>query len=202
MHRLMRLSVGGVIAIAAIAAWPIALVPRLSAQTPPPVQTPTPTPRPFPGSGSSTTAPPKPANTPAPTPAPAPPPAGPAAAAGQAPVASAAALGAPVYPGATPLEVIDVGQGQRLYLFGTNASYTEIVAYYKNVLKSGGRELFKAPPMQQFDTGKFQDETMLFQPSVVVKDYTWNNQAGYLFINGAKEERYKTIIQIVPPTIK
>jgi hypothetical protein len=36
-------------------------------------------------------------------------------------------------PGATPLEVIDVGQGQKLYLFGTNAPHTEIVSYYKNV---------------------------------------------------------------------
>ena len=139
----------------------------------------------------------KPANTPAPTPT-----AGPAAAAAQPGAPSASALGAPVYPGATPLEVIDVGQGQKLYLFGTNAPYVEIVNYYKNVLKNGGRELFKTPPMQQFDTGKFQDETMLFQPSVVVKDYTWNNQAGYLFVSGSKEERFKTIIQIVPPTIK
>ena len=83
-----------------------------------------------------------------------------------------------------------------------NTPYAEIVAYYKNVLKNGGRELFKTPPMQQFDTGKFQDESMTFQPGVVVKDYTWNNQAGYLFVNGTKEERFKTVIQIVPPTIK
>jgi hypothetical protein len=183
---------GRVLAIAAIAAWPIALVSRASAQTP------TPTPRPFPG--GSTSAPPpaaRPANTPAPTPT-----AGPPAATAQPGAPSASGLGAPVYPGATPLEVIDVGQGQKLYLFGTNAPYTEIVTYYKNVLKNGGRELFKTPPMQQFDTGKFQDETMLFQPGVVVKDYTWNNQNGYLFVTGTKEERFKTVIQIVPPTIK
>jgi hypothetical protein len=181
-----------VLVIAAIAAWPIALVARASAQTP------TPTPRPFPGGSTSAPPPAKPPNTPAPTPT-----AGPAAAAAAQPGApSASALGAPVYPGATPLEVIDVGQGQKLYLFGTNTPYAEIVAYYKNVLKNGGRELFKTPPMQQFDTGKFQDESMTFQPGVVVKDYTWNNQAGYLFVNGTKEERFKTVIQIVPPTIK
>jgi hypothetical protein len=28
---------------------------------------------------------------------------------------------------------------------------------------------------------------MTFQPGVVVKDYTWNNQAGYLFVNGTKK---------------
>jgi hypothetical protein len=194
MHCLTRLTMGVAIAIAAIAVWPIALISRASAQTPPPAQTPTP--RPFPG-GSSSTPPARPPNTPAPTPT-----AGPAPSAPQAGVASAAALGAPVYPGATPLEVIDAGQGQRIYLFGTNTPYAEIVAYYKNVLKNGGRELFKSPPMQQFDTGRFQDETMTFQPGVVVKDYTWNNQAGYLYIDGGKEERFKTVIQIVPPTVK
>ncbi|HKW02980.1 MAG TPA: hypothetical protein VJN96_24355 [Vicinamibacterales bacterium] len=187
MLRFSRSAVGRVLAIAAIAAWPIALVSRPSAQTP------TPTPRPFPGGSTSAPPPAKPPNTPAPTPTAAPP----------APAAqSSAALGAPIYPGATPLDVIDAGQGQKLYLFGTNASYLEIVNYYKSVLKTGGRELFKAPPMQQFDTGKFDDSTMTYQPSVVVKDYTWNNQAGYLFVSGSKEERFKTIIQIVPPTIK
>ena len=190
---MMKLSaLGRLLAITAIAAWPVALVSRASAQTP--------TPMPFPV-GSSTSKPPaKTTNPPAPAPTPTAAQAPPAAP--QAGAASASALGAPVYPGATPLEVIDVGQGQRIYLFGTNAPYTEIVAYYKNVLKSSGRELFKTPPMQQFDTGKFQDETMTFQPGVVVKDYTWNNQAGYLFVSGSKEERFKTIIQIVPPSIK
>jgi hypothetical protein len=43
---------------------------------------------------------------------------------------------------------------------------------------------------------------MTFQPSVVVKDYTWNNQDGYLYVNGTKQEHFKTIIQIVPPTVK
>src|SRR5215471_4604415 len=188
-------SVLGIVMAMAIAMWPLSNLSRASAQTPPPGQTPVP--RPFPGTTGTTQTPPPPAKPPAQTPAqPAQTPA-PSAATAQA----NAALGAPVYPGATPLDVIDAG-GQRMYLFGTNASYAEIVAYYKNVLKNGGRELFKTPPMQQFDTGKFQDETMTFQPGVVVKDYTWNNQAGYLFVNGSKEERFKTVIQIVPPSIK
>jgi hypothetical protein len=199
MTRLGLATAGRVIAMVAIALWPVAIVSRASAQTPP---TQTNVPRPFPGSGQTTVPPARTPNAPAPTPTPAPPPS-PAvpAAVGQA-AAPPANLGAPVYPGATPLEVVDSGQGQRLYLFGTNAAYAEIVAYYKNVLKNGGRELFKAPAMQQFDIGKFSDETMLYQPSVVVKDYTWNNQDGYLFVDGGKEQRFKTIIQIVPPTIK
>jgi len=189
--------VPGLVMAAAIAMWPISNLSRAYAQTPPGQ---TPVPRPFPG---TTPTPPPPSKPPAQTPtkpaqpAQTPEPSAPATAA-----PSSAALGAPVYPGATPLDVIDAGQGQRMYLFGTNASYAEIVAYYKNVLKNSGRELFKTPPMQQFDTGKFQDETMTFQPGVVVKDYTWNNQDGYLYVNGTKEQRFKTIIQIVPPTIK
>jgi hypothetical protein len=185
----------GFVTAAAIAMWPVANMSRASAQTPPPGQTPVP--RPFPGTTQTQTPPSKP-----PAQAPAKPTQTPEPAASSSSTPSAAALGAPVYPGATPLDVIDAGQGQRLYLFGTNASYTEIVTYYKNVLKNGGRELFKTPPMQQFDTGKFQDETMTFQPGVVVKDYTWNNSDGYLYVSGTKEQRFKTIIQIVPPTIK
>src|SRR6516164_6219697 len=153
-------SVFGVVMVAVIAMSLLSNLSRASAQTPPPGQTRVP--QPFPGATGTTQTPPPPAKPPAQTPVP------------SAPAAqSNAALGAPIYPGATPLVVIDAGQGQRMYLFGTNASYAEIVAYYKNVLKNGGRELFKTPPMQQFDTGKFQDETMTFQPGVVVKDYTW-----------------------------
>lgn len=181
--------------LALVAASLIATTPSLvmARQTP----TQTPVPRPFPGSSApQTTQPPKTSTPPAPTSSPSTP------APAQPGVPSAAQLGAPVYPGATYLESIDAGGGQRLYLFGTNAAYLDIVNYYKNVLKNSGRELFKAPAMQQFDIGKFQEDTMLFQPSVVVKDYTWNNQDGYLFVDGTKELRFKTIIQIVPPTIK
>lgn len=111
---------------------------------------------------------------------------------------SPATLGAPIYPTSEFLESFDAGRGQRYYLFGTNAAYSEIVGYYKNVMKNGGRTIFEAPAMQQWELGKFQDQTMAFPPSIVVKDYTWNGAAGYLFVNGAEEKRFKTIIQIVP----
>ena len=32
------------------------------------------------------------------------------------------------------------------------------------------------------DLGRFQEDTMAYPPSVVVKDYTWNGQAGYLHV--------------------
>jgi hypothetical protein len=109
--------------------------------------------------------------------------------------------GTPVYPSAEFIDSYDAGSGQRYYLYGTNAPYGDVVAYYKNTLKNGGRELYRTPPMQQFDLGKFQEDSMAYPPSVVVKDYTWNGSAGYLMAAGATEKRYRTVIQIVPPTV-
>lgn len=164
-----------------------------SAQNPPP-QTP-PVPRPFPGTM------PPPATPPAKPTQPAGPPAQPPAAPPQTGAAEEHRPGnVPIYPGADFLESFDAGRGQRYFLYGANATFVEIVLYYKGILKQGGgRELFKAPAMQQFDLGRFDEETMAFPPSVVVKDYTWNNAPGYLFVAGTTEKRYKTIIQIVPP---
>ena len=55
----------------------------------------------------------------------------------------------------------------------------------------------KLPAMQQFDLGRFDEDAMAYPPSVVVKDYTWNNSPGYLAVSGTTEKRFKTIIQIV-----
>jgi hypothetical protein len=115
-------------------------------------------------------------------------------------------LGVPIYPAADYLDSYDAGRGQRYYLFGTNAAFADIVAYYKNILHDSGHELFKAPAMQQFDLGKFRDDAMAYPPSVVVKDYTWaldgQRSDGYLAVDGTRQKRYKTVIQIVPATGK
>ena len=52
--------------------------------------------------------------------------------------------------------------------------------------------------MHQFDLGRYQEESMAYPPSVVVKDYAWNESPGYLVVKGTTEKRFKTIIQIVP----
>ena len=90
--------------------------------------------------------------------------------------------------------------GQRYYIYGSNSSYADVVTYYRNLMKNSGRELYKTPPMQQWDLGRYQEDSMAYPPSVVVKDYTWNGSAGYLQVTGTTEKRYKTIIQIVPAT--
>ena len=115
-------------------------------------------------------------------------------------------LGVTVYPAAEYIDSYDAGHGQRYYLFGTNAAYADIVAYFRTTLRDSGRELFKAPAMQVFDLGKYREDAMAYPPSVVVKDYTWaldgQRSDGYLVIDGTKEKRYKTVIQIVPATSK
>ena len=111
-------------------------------------------------------------------------------------------IAAPLYPAAQFLEVIDAGKGQQFHLYGTDAGFADIVAYYKTTLKNSGRVLFQAPAMHQFDLGRYQEETMAYPPSVVIKDYTWNGSEGYLHVSGATSKRYKTIIQIVPATVR
>jgi hypothetical protein len=114
-------------------------------------------------------------------------------------VPNEASLGVQVYPGAQFLQSFDAGKGQRYYLFGTNTPFTEIVNYYKTVLKQKGDLVYDEPAVHEFDIGKFREETMAFPPSVTVKDYTWGGSAGYMNpTRGAEPPRFKTVIQIVP----
>lgn len=116
------------------------------------------------------------------------------------PAAADVPSGLPIFPTAEFIDAFDAGRGQRYYLYGTNTPYADIVTYYRNLLKTGGRELYRTPPMQQFDLGRFQEDAMAYPPSVVIKDYTWNNSSGYLAISGTTERRFRTVIQIVPAT--
>jgi hypothetical protein len=108
-------------------------------------------------------------------------------------------LGAQIYPGSQFITSYDAGRGQRFYLFGTNTDFAQIVAYYRNVMRTRGDEVFREPPVHMFDLARFRAETMAFPPSVTVKDYTWGGSQGYLNPTpGADPARYRTIIQIVP----
>jgi len=110
-------------------------------------------------------------------------------------------LGVDIYPGAEFLGSFDAGKGQRYYLFGTNTPFLEIVNYYRTVLKQKGELIFDEPAVQEFDIGRYKEETMAFPPSVTVKDYTWGGSAGYLNPKrGQQPARFKTVIQIVPAT--
>jgi hypothetical protein len=112
---------------------------------------------------------------------------------------SEASLGLPLYPTATFITSYDAGRGQRYYLFGTNATFTEIVAYYRSILKQRGDLVYQEPPVHMFEVGRFREETMAFPPGITVKDYTWGGAQGYLVPTpGSQGVRYKTIIQVVP----
>ena len=123
----------------------------------------------------------------------------PAAAQNPAGAPTESTLGVSVYPGAEFVGSYDAGKGQRYYLFGTNASFLDIVNYYKTTLKQKGELIYEEPAIHQFDLGKYKEETMAFPPSVSVKDYAWGGSAGYMNPKRGKQpERFKTIIQIVP----
>jgi hypothetical protein len=115
------------------------------------------------------------------------------------PAPTEAQLGVPVYPGATFLRSFDAGQGQRYYLYGSTASFLEIVKYYKTQLKDGGDLVYDVPPVHMFEVGRFREETMAFPPGVTVKDYTWGGAKGYLNATpGANPSHFPSVIQIVP----
>lgn len=148
-----------------------------------------PVPQPFPRPGSS---PPAQPGAPPSTAAPVRPAAG-------APPPTEATLGLPLYPGAQFLASYDAGRGQRYYIFGSGASFVELVTYYRTVLKQKGDLVFDVPATHEFDVGKFREETMAFPPGVTIKDFQSAVSEGYPNPNpGGKPARFRTVIQIVP----
>ena len=153
---------------------------------------------------SSQPAKPAPTSKPAqpPTAQPAPPP----ATSSSAPTAKTAApseatLGVPLYPGAQFITSYDAGRGQRFYLFGTTASFVDLVTYYRTSLKQRGEVVFDVPATHEFLVGRFREETMAFPPGVTIKDFQSDVSQGYPNPKrGAQPERFPTIIQIVPVT--
>lgn len=165
------------------------------------------TPQPFPKPGDpSRPQPAPPATRPVPPGARVLPPETPAPAVAQPAVTQAAStdpseqtLGVPIYPGAQFVNSYDAGRGQRYYLFGTAADFTQIVTYYRTVLKQRGELVYELPPIHMFEVGRFREESMAFPPGVTVKDYTWGGSEGYINPKpAAQPARFRTIIQIVP----
>src|SRR6478609_4076039 len=156
------------------------------------------TPAPFPRPGD----PQRPAPSSPPTAKPAPPPGAPATSARATEEERAPdeqMLGVPVYRGAQFIASYDAGHNQRYYLFGTNTSFAEIVAFYRTALKQRGELVYEEPPIHEFDVGRYKEETMAFPPGVTVKDYSWGGARGYMNPKrGAEPARFKTIIMIVP----
>jgi hypothetical protein len=110
-----------------------------------------------------------------------------------------ATLGVPIYPTAQFIASYDAGRGQRFYIFGATAGFTELVSYYRTTLRERGAFVFEEPPTHMFEVGRFRDETMSFPPGVTIKDYTYGGSKGYPNPRRpANPERFPTIIMIVP----
>ncbi len=161
----------------------------------------TPVPQPFPRPGSTPAPPPtQPAPAqPAPArPAPTEPVARPSAPAAEG-APTEGQLGLPIYPGAQFLASYDAGRGQRYYIFGSTASFVDLVAYYRNALKQKGDLVYDVPATHEFDVGKFNEDTMAFPPGVTIKDFQSDVSQGYPNPKaGAQPPRFPTIIQMVP----
>src|SRR5262245_6101795 len=153
-----------------IAAWALAAL--LGAQQRPPV------PQPFPRPGASQPAAPTPQQPAQPrTPATAPPVAVPAQADESQP--TEVTVGVPIYPGAQFIASYDAGRGQRYYIFGTAATFVDLVTYYRTVLKQKGELVYDVPATHEFDVGKYNEDTMAFPPGVTIKDYQSEVSQGY-----------------------
>jgi hypothetical protein len=152
-----------------------------------------PVPQPFP---RPTTGPQAPAPAPAPAPAAAP---APRPAPGSADVPTETMLGMPIYPAAQFIASYDAGRGQRYYIFGSTASFMDLVAYYRTQLKQKGEMLFDAPATYSFEVGKYREETMAFPPGVTIKDYQTAVSEGFPNPKpGGQPARFRSIIQFVP----
>jgi hypothetical protein len=187
-------------AIPTSAAFVLALA--VAAQTQP-----VPQPFPRPGTPPAQTAPARPVPPQPPPAAPARPPDGapPAAAArttGDA-APTEAVLGVPIYPGAQFIASYDAGRGQRYYIFGSPATFVELVAYYRTILKQKGELVYEVPATHEFDVGKFNEDTMAFAPGVTIKDFQSDVSQGYPNPKpGGQPPRFPTLIQIVPVTAR
>ena len=157
------------------------------------LQPPAPRPFPLPSQQPTRPAPGQPAQPP-------PAPARPAAPPGQPEKApTEELLGLPIFPGAQFIASYDAGRGQRYYIFGTAASFVDLVGYYRNVLKQKGELVYEIPATHEFDVGKFNEETMAFPPGVTIKDYESEVSQGYPNPKpGGTPARFPTVIQIVP----
>ena len=94
-------------------------------------------------------------------------------------VPTEATLGVPIFPGAQFIASYDAGRGQRYYIFGSPATFVDLVAYYRTVLKQKGELVYDVPATHEFDVGKYREETMAFPPGVTIKDYQSDISQGY-----------------------
>jgi hypothetical protein len=108
-------------------------------------------------------------------------------------------LGVPIFPGAQFIASYNAGRNQKYYLFGSAATFVDLVAYYRTVLKQRGNLVYEVPATHEFDVGRFDDNTMAFPPGVTIKDFQSEVSQGYPNPKrDGQPARFPTVIQIVP----
>jgi hypothetical protein len=157
-------------------------------------------PQPFPRPGQP--AQPRPTQ-PAPAQPVPPPPAAPAPPVASAPAPAVAPtaenLGVPIFPGAQFIASYDAGRGQRYYIFGSDKTFIDLVAWYRTMLKQKGELVYDVPATHEFDVGKYDEDRMAFPPGVTIKDFQSDISQGYPNPKpGGQPARFPTVIQIVP----
>jgi hypothetical protein len=157
-----------------------------------------PAPQPFPRPGASQPA--RPAQPPPTKPGqPSTTPATPTAPPSSTAAPTEVSLGVPLYPGAQFIASYDAGRGQRFYLFGSTASFVDLVAYYRTTLRQKGDLVFEVPATHEFLVGRFREETMAFPPGVTIKDFQSDVSQGFPNPKpGGQPARFPTIIQVGP----
>ena len=106
-------------------------------------------------------------------------------------------LGMPIFPNSQYITSYDAGRGQHFHLFGSTATFVDLVGYYSVVLDERGRRVYNRPAIHQFETGPFRDREMDYRPSVTIKDYSLNGSPSYLnTAPGGDPPAFSTIIQI------
>jgi hypothetical protein len=107
-------------------------------------------------------------------------------------------LGVPIYPGAQFIASYNAGRGQRYYIFGSSATFVDLVTYYRNALKQKGELVYEVPATHEFDVGRFDEDRMAFPPGVVIKDFQSDVSQGYPNPKpGGQPARFPSVIQIV-----
>jgi hypothetical protein len=108
-------------------------------------------------------------------------------------------LGVPIFPGAQFITSYDAGRGQRYYIFGSDKTFVDLVAWYRTMLKQKGELVYEVPATHEFDVGKYDEDRMAFPPGVTIKDYQSDISQGYPNPKpGGQPARFPTVIQIVP----
>ena len=82
-----------------------------------------------------------------------------------------ATLGVPIYPARSSSRRTTRAAASATTCSASAAPFTDLVAYYRTVLKQKGELIFDAPATHEFDVGRFREETMAFPPGVTIKDF-------------------------------